>query len=65
MISKSALVLEGGALRSVYAAGVLDVFMENKIAFEYVLGVSAGALNAGNYISGRRRKAQTVSWYES
>ncbi len=50
-MEKAALVLEGGALRSVYQAGVLDVFMEHKIEFEYVLGVSAGALNAGNYIS--------------
>ncbi len=61
MISKSALVLEGGALRSVYAAGVLDVFMENKINFEYVLGVSAGALNAGNYISGQIGRSARVN----
>lgn len=47
----AALVLEGGALRSVYAAGVLDTFLENGIEFSYVIGVSAGALNAGNYIS--------------
>lgn len=61
MISKSALVLEGGALRSVYAAGVLDVFMENKVNFEYVLGVSAGALNAGNYISGQIGRSARVN----
>lgn len=47
----AALVLEGGALRSIYEAGVLDVFLENQIEFSYVVGVSAGALNAGNYIS--------------
>lgn len=61
MISKSALVLEGGALRSVYAAGVLDVFMENNVDFEYVLGVSAGALNAGNYISGQIGRSARVN----
>lgn len=61
MSSKSALVLEGGALRSVYAAGVLDVFMENKVDFEYVLGVSAGALNAGNYISGQIGRSARVN----
>lgn len=61
MTSKSALVLEGGALRSVYAAGVLDVFMENKVDFEYVLGVSAGALNAGNYISGQIGRSARVN----
>lgn len=47
----AALVLEGGALRSIYEAGVLDVFLEKEIEFPYVIGVSAGALNAGNYIS--------------
>lgn len=56
-----ALVLEGGALRSVYAAGVLDVFLENDIKFEYVLGVSAGALNAGNYISGQIGRSARVN----
>lgn len=50
---KGALILEGGALRSVFGAGVLDVFLENDLRFEYVLGISAGALNAGNYISGQ------------
>ena len=47
----AALVLEGGALRSVYSAGVLDSFLENKIEFPYIVGVSAGALNSGNYVS--------------
>ncbi len=56
-----ALVLEGGALRSVYAAGVLDVFLENDIKFEYVVGVSAGALNAGNYISGQIGRSAKVN----
>lgn len=61
MIAKCALILEGGALRSVYAAGVLDVFMESKIDFEYVIGVSAGALNAGNYISGQIGRSAKVN----
>jgi predicted patatin/cPLA2 family phospholipase len=47
----AALVLEGGALRSVYTAGVLDVFMENDMEFATIVGVSAGALTAGNYIA--------------
>ena len=48
---KAALVLEGGSLRSLYTAGVLDVFMENDIEFECVIGVSAGALCGANYIA--------------
>jgi predicted patatin/cPLA2 family phospholipase len=47
----AALVLEGGGLRSLYTSGVLDVFMENGLEFACVIGVSAGALNAGNYIA--------------
>jgi predicted patatin/cPLA2 family phospholipase len=50
-ILNAALVLEGGGLRSLYTSGVLDVFMENNIDFSCVLGVSAGALNAANYIA--------------
>jgi len=48
---KAALVLEGGSLRTLYTSGVLDVFMENNMEFECVVGVSAGALNAGNYVA--------------
>ena len=50
----AALVLEGGSLRSLYTAGVLDVFMEKNIEFSCVIGVSAGALTAANYISKQR-----------
>ena len=47
----AALVLEGGSLRSLYTAGVLDVFLENDMEFSCVIGVSAGALTAANYIA--------------
>ena len=40
---KTALVLEGGAKRGIYTAGVLDVLLENGIMTDGVLGVSAGA----------------------
>ena len=42
---KTGLVLEGGAMRGIYTAGVLDVFLENQIHFDGVIGVSAGALH--------------------
>ena len=45
------LVLEGGEMRGLYTAGVLDVFMENKIKIDGILGVSAGALFGMNYKS--------------
>ena len=37
------LVLEGGGMRGMYTAGVLDVFMEQGISFTHAVGVSAGA----------------------
>ena len=49
--SKVALVLEGGAMRGLYTAGVLDVFMENDIKIDAIFGVSAGALFGINYKS--------------
>ena len=50
-INKVALVLEGGALRGLYTAGVLDVFMQNNIKVDAIIGVSAGALFGINYKS--------------
>ena len=46
-----ALVLEGGALRGVFTSGVLDVLMEQGLYLPYVIGVSAGSLNAFGYLS--------------
>lgn len=37
------LVLEGGAMRGMFTAGVIDVLMENNITFPACVGVSAGA----------------------
>lgn len=47
------LVLEGGGMRGVYTAGVLDFFMEMNLNFPYVIGTSAGACNATSYLSGQ------------
>ena len=47
------LVLEGGALRGLFTAGVLDVFMSNGIAFDGAIGVSAGACFGCNFKSGQ------------
>lgn len=51
---KTGLVLEGGGMRGMYTAGVLDVFMENGIRFDKIVGVSAGALFGVNYLSGQK-----------
>lgn len=51
--TKTGLVLEGGAMRGMYTAGVLDVLMEEKIQTDGVIGVSAGAVFGCNYKSGQ------------
>lgn len=58
---KAALVLEGGALRGQYTAGVLDTFMDQRIQFETVIGVSAGALCGTNYISNQRGRTNDIN----
>ena len=48
---KTGLVLEGGAMRGLFSAGVMDVLMEHQIAFDGAIGVSAGAAFGCNYKS--------------
>lgn len=48
---KVGLVLEGGAMRGLYTAGVLDILMENNIEVDGIIGVSAGVLFGVNYLS--------------
>ena len=50
-MKKSALVLEGGAKRGIYTAGVLDVLLENGISVDGVIGVSAGAIHGCSFVS--------------
>ena len=45
------LVLEGGAMRGLFTAGVIDVLMENGVKFDKAVGVSAGAAFGCNYKS--------------
>ena len=44
--NKTGLVLEGGGMRGIYTAGVLDVFLDEGLEFDGVIGVSAGAMDA-------------------
>lgn len=48
---KTGLILEGGAMRGMFTAGVMDIFMENGIEFDGAIGVSAGAAFGCNYKS--------------
>ena len=56
-MNKTCLVLEGGAMRGIYTAGVLDTLMQNNIKFDAIIGVSAGALFGINYKSNQKGRA--------
>ena len=57
---KVGLVLEGGAMRGMYTAGVLDIFMENNIKVDGIVGVSAGVLFGVNYLS--KQKGRVIRY---
>lgn len=57
---KVGLVLEGGAMRGMYTAGVLDVFMENNIEVDGIVAVSAGVLFGVNYLS--KQKGRVIRY---
>jgi predicted patatin/cPLA2 family phospholipase len=59
---KTGLILEGGAVRGIFTAGVLDRLMESGVYFPYVVGVSAGGGNAMSYVSGQKgRTARMIN----
>ena len=60
-VTKGCLVLEGGAFRGVYTNGVLDALMEENINLQCTIGVSAGSLNAVNYITGQIGRSARIN----
>jgi predicted patatin/cPLA2 family phospholipase len=56
-----ALVLEGGGLRGIFTAGVLRRWMDDKLYFNYVIGVSMGACCAANYVSRQPERNRIVN----
>lgn len=54
---KKGLILEGGAMRGMFTAGILDVLMEEGIVFDGAIGVSAGAAFGCNYKSNQPGRA--------
>lgn len=59
-MEQTALVLEGGGLRAMYTAGVLDAFLEAELHFPYVVGVSAGAIYPASYLSRQHGRNLTI-----
>jgi len=52
MPAKTALVVEGGAMRGIFSAGIMDQFLEDQFnPFDIIIGVSAGSINAAAYLA--------------
>lgn len=55
------LVLEGGGMKGIYTAGVLDFFLDKGLEFSHAYGVSAGACHMCSFISKQRERAKDVN----
>ncbi len=61
MIKSTGLVVEGGGMRGVYVAGVLDFFIEKDLYFENNYGVSAGSCHLCSYLSKQYERAFRIN----
>lgn len=61
MKQKIGLVLEGGGMRGIFTAGVLDYFLEQELVFDGIIGVSAGAIHACSYISKQKYRSKDIT----
>jgi len=53
---KLGLIVEGGGMKCSYSAGVLDVFLDENINFDYTMGVSAGAANVASFLGRQKNR---------
>lgn len=58
---QAGLILEGGGMKGIYTAGVLDFFMDKEIFFSDCYGVSAGACHLCSYLSRQRGRSYRIS----
>ena len=55
------LVLEGGGMRGLFTAGVLDAFLDQQIAVDRTYGVSAGACNMISYYTAQHGRSRKIN----
>lgn len=60
---KIGLVLEGGGMRGAYTAGVLAWFLDNDFKFDYIVGISSGALYGSMFAMGKKETLKDASIY--
>lgn len=58
---KLGMVLEGGGMRGIYTAGVLDYFMDKDFYPDAIFGVSAGACHGASYASHQRGRSYRIN----
>jgi len=58
---KTGLVLEGGGMRGAFTIGALDRLMDEKLSFDYLIGVSAGACNGISFVSGQYGRNKRIN----
>lgn len=56
---KTGLIDVGGGLRGVYAAGVMDRFLDEGVPFDLGIGISAGSANIASFLAGQRGRNHT------
>ncbi len=57
---QAGLILEGGGMKGMYTAGVLDFFLDKGLEFSSVYGVSAGACHMCSYLSKQKGRSLDV-----
>lgn len=60
-LTPGCIVLEGGAFRGLYCQGATDALMEAGVNMQCTLGVSAGALDGMNYVSGQIGRSARIN----
>lgn len=58
---KTGIILEGGGMRGVFTAGVLDFLLDKEIEFDHCVGVSAGACHACSFLAKQKGRAFAIS----
>ena len=58
---EAGLILEGGGMKGIYTAGVLDFFLEKDLMFSNCYGVSAGACALCSYLSRQKKRAYRIN----
>lgn len=59
--AQHALVVEGGAMRGIFSAGVLDHFIDHQfLPFDFCIGVSAGSTSLASWLANQKKRTYNV-----